>query len=176
MSCVEKWYWEMGEIPSLQNPWLITQLKYRGDGSYGNNIISNLIINKYFSRDTLYKNGICYVCQTHIIYNPFYTFLYTHIIYNYKFCIMCVTYLNQCQWICLLVILVERTILSSCFMMIHTWFTRKLMRKSFSSQASNTSPAKDVAITEAATAATRGGAVHRDSLKKHQMSNWPAGG
>ena len=32
-----------------------------------------------------------FVCQTHIIYNPFYTFSCTHIIYNSKFCIMCVT-------------------------------------------------------------------------------------
>ena len=60
----------MGEIPSLQNLWLMKQLKYRGDGSYGNSVISNLVINKYYSRDTLnIKTGYVMfnVCQTHII-------------------------------------------------------------------------------------------------------------
>jgi hypothetical protein len=60
-SGVEKW-----EIPSLQNPWLITQLKYRGDGSYGNSIISILIINKYYSRDTI-KTGYV-MCVRHTLY------------------------------------------------------------------------------------------------------------
>ena len=39
----------MTEITSLQNLWLITKLKYRGYGSYGNSIIRNLVINKYFN-------------------------------------------------------------------------------------------------------------------------------
>ena len=92
LSCVEKWCWEMREIPSLQNPWWITQLKYWADGSYGNNIINNPIINKYFSRDTLYQRWpICNVCLTHIIYNLFYTtYSYTHniilIITNFVLC------------------------------------------------------------------------------------------
>ena len=30
-----------------------TNLKYRGNGSYGNSIISNLIINKYFNRHVI---------------------------------------------------------------------------------------------------------------------------
>jgi hypothetical protein len=66
----------MTEITSLQNLWLITKLKYRGYGSYGNSIISNLVINKYFSI---------------IIKNPVYTFLCTHIIYKTRFCIICAT-------------------------------------------------------------------------------------
>ena len=59
--------------------WWITQLKYRGDGSYRNSIIiSNLIINKYFIRDTLYKNGLYVMCVRHTLHNLFYIFVHTH--------------------------------------------------------------------------------------------------
>jgi hypothetical protein len=102
VSCVGKLHWELRESTCLHNACWITQIKYCGGGSCGNSILNNLILNKYFSRDTFYIKKLFEKCvsDTHYIKHVC-KYSWAHIIYIMADYVKCVSQISMTsrEWI-----------------------------------------------------------------------------